>query len=101
MALDLDEQEQIAELKAWWKQHGGRILSIIVAVAVGFAGWTAFRQYSQVQSMEASALYDSLAKAARANDAKAVHIACVSLVSGESPRQGGFRLNDEHLRSPK
>jgi predicted negative regulator of RcsB-dependent stress response len=80
MALDLEEQEQLAELKAWWKQHGGRILSIIVAVAVGFAGWVAFRQYSQVQSMEASALYDSLAKAARANDAKALRDASGTLV---------------------
>jgi predicted negative regulator of RcsB-dependent stress response len=80
MALDLEEQEQVAELKAWWKQHGGRILSIVVAVAVGFAGWTAFRQYSQSQSVQASALYDTLAKAAQANDAKALRDASGTLV---------------------
>ena len=27
MALDLEEQEQLAELKAWWKQHGNLIVS--------------------------------------------------------------------------
>ena len=80
MALDLEEQEQLAELKAWWKQNGGRILSIIVAVAVGFAGWTAFRQYSRSQSMQASVLYDTAAKAAQANDAKALRDASGSLV---------------------
>ena len=37
----------------------------------------------------------------RANDAKPAHIACVSLVSGESPRQGGFRLGDENQRAPE
>src|SRR5688500_19198308 len=80
MALDLEEQEQLAELKAWWKQHGNRILSIVVAVAVGFAGWVAFRSYSQSQSMQASVLYDSLAKAAQANDAKALRDASGTLV---------------------
>lgn len=37
----------------------------------------------------------------RANDAKPAHIACVSLVSGESPRQGGFRLSDKNQRAPE
>ena len=84
MALDLEEQEQLAELKAWWKQHGNRILSIVVAVAVGFAGWVAFRSYSQSQSMQASVLYDSLAKAAQANDAKALRDASGTLVESYS-----------------
>src|SRR5256885_1454596 len=29
MALDLEEQEQVAELKAWWTQHGNRILAVL------------------------------------------------------------------------
>ncbi|WP_296282115.1 hypothetical protein [Pseudoxanthomonas sp.] len=37
----------------------------------------------------------------RANDAKPAHIACVGLVSGESPRQGGLRLSDENQRAPE
>ncbi len=36
----------------------------------------------------------------RVNDAKPVRIACVGLVSGESPKQGGFRLSDENQRAP-
>ena len=84
MPLDLEEQEQVAELKAWWKQHGGRVLSIVVAVAVGFAGWVAFRTYSQSQAMQASALYDTVAKAAQANDAKALRDASGSLVENYS-----------------
>src|SRR5437667_203525 len=30
MALDLEEQEQVAELKAWWTQHGNRVLAVVV-----------------------------------------------------------------------
>jgi predicted negative regulator of RcsB-dependent stress response len=79
MALDLEEQEQLAELKAWWKQHGGRILSIILAVAVGFSGWVAFRTYSQSQAMQASVLYETVVKASQANDAKALRDASGTL----------------------
>mgnify|MGYP006199999885 CR=1 FL=1 len=80
MALDLEEQEQLAELKAWWKQHGTRVLSVIVAVAVGFAGFVAYRSYSQSQALQASVLYDTLSKAAQANDAKALRDASGTLV---------------------
>lgn len=84
MALDLEEQEQIAELKAWWRQHGTRILSIIAAVAVGFAGWVAYRSYSQSQSQQASALYEQVAKAAGANDTKALRDASGALAESYS-----------------
>jgi predicted negative regulator of RcsB-dependent stress response len=80
MPLDLEEQEQLAELKAWWKQHGTRITAVVLAVAVGFAGWVAFRSYSQSQAMEASMLYDAVSKAAQANDAKALRDASGTLV---------------------
>jgi predicted negative regulator of RcsB-dependent stress response len=80
MPLDLEEQEQLAELKAWWRQHGTRITAVVLAVAVGFAGWVAFRSYSQSQAMEASVLYDAVSKAAQANDAKALRDASGTLV---------------------
>ena len=79
MPLDLEEQEQLAELKAWWKQHGNRLAAMILAVAVGFAGWVAFRSYSQSQTLQASVLYDTVAKAAQANDAKALRDASGAL----------------------
>jgi predicted negative regulator of RcsB-dependent stress response len=80
MPLDLEEQEQVAELKAWWKQHGSRVTAMILAVAVGFAGWVAFRSYSQSQATQASALYEALSKATQADDAKALRDASGTLV---------------------
>ena len=80
MALDLEEQEQVDELKAWWKQHGGLITAVVVAVAVGFAGWQGWRWYQGSQAAQASMLYETLSKAAQANDAKALRDAAGTLV---------------------
>ena len=80
MALDLEEQEQVEELKAWWKQHGGLITALVLAVALTFAGWQGWRWYQASQAAQASMLYDTLAKAAQANDAKALRDAAGTLV---------------------
>lgn len=80
MALDLEEQEQVAELKAWWQQHGRLITAVIVAAALGFAGWQGWRLYQQSQAANAAGLYDTLARAAEAGDAKAMRDAGGSLI---------------------
>jgi len=72
MALDLEEQEQVAELKAWWNQYGNLVVSAIVAAALTFAGWQAWRWYERSQAAQAGALYDTLLRAAQAADAKAL-----------------------------
>jgi predicted negative regulator of RcsB-dependent stress response len=80
MALDLEEQEQVEELKAWWKQHGNLITAVILAAALGFAGWQGWRWYQGSQSAQASVLYETLSKAAQADDAKALRDAAGTLV---------------------
>lgn len=80
MPLDLEEQEQVAELKAWWQQHGNLIVAVIVAVAVAFAGWQGWRWYQASQAAEAAALYDTLARGTQNGDVKAVRDASGSLL---------------------
>ncbi|MGH8688170.1 MAG: YfgM family protein [Burkholderiales bacterium] len=70
--LDLEEQEQLESLKAWWKQNARLILFAIVAAGVALAGMQGWRWYQNSQAQEASRVYDVLAKAVRAGDAKAV-----------------------------
>jgi len=70
-AYDLEEQEQLAELKAWWKQNGGRVTLVAVVAAAAVAAWNGWGWYQRSQSAQAAALYDTLQKAARANDLKA------------------------------
>ena len=80
MALDLEEQEQAAELKAWWTQHGNRVLAVVIAVAVAVVGWQGWRWYEHGQAAQASVLYDTLSKATQAGDAKALRDAAGTLV---------------------
>jgi predicted negative regulator of RcsB-dependent stress response len=80
MALDLEEQEQVAELKAWWTQYGNLVVSAITAAAIAFAGWQAWRWYERSQASQAGALYDTLARAANAGDAKALRDAAGALL---------------------
>lgn len=82
MALDLEEQEQLAELKTWWRQHGNRIVSLVAAVAIGFAGWQGWQWYRASQAAEAGRLYDALSRGVQAGEAKAVRDAAGSLIEG-------------------
>jgi predicted negative regulator of RcsB-dependent stress response len=72
MALDLEEQEQVAELRAWWNQFGSLVTAAIVAVCLAFAGWQGWRWYERSQAAQAGALFEAVAHAAQAGDAKAL-----------------------------
>jgi len=80
MALDLEEQEQVAELKAWWQQHGSLIVAVVLAASAAFAGWQGWRWYQASQTTQAAALYDTLARAAQAGEAKALRDAAGTLI---------------------
>ena len=68
---DLEEQEQLAAFKAWWQEHGGAILLGATLVLAAIGGWNGWTWYQRSQSAQAAVLYDTLQKAARANDLKA------------------------------
>ena len=80
MPLDLEEQEQVAELKAWWRDHGNLVVGVVLAAAIAFAGWQGWNWYEREQTAQASVLYDTLGKAAQAGDAKALRDAAGTLV---------------------
>ncbi|MGD9951764.1 MAG: tetratricopeptide repeat protein [Burkholderiales bacterium] len=84
--LDLEEQEKLEELKAWWKRHGGLLILVIAAVAIAFAGTAGWRWYERDQAMRAGALYSTLLKAAQSADAKAV-------------REAGGTLAEDYART--
>lgn len=69
---DLEEQEQIDALKAWWKQYGTLIVTVVVAGALGVAGVFGWRGYQASQAAQASAIYSELRQAAGARDVKKV-----------------------------
>jgi len=84
MALDLEEQEQLASLKAWWNDHGNLVLGLIAAVAIGAAGWQGWHWYERSQAAQANSLYEQLAKGTQSGDAKAVRDAAGALAENYS-----------------
>ena len=80
MALDLEEQEKLEALKAWWKQYGNLVLLVVAAVALAVAGTQAWRYYQRTQALQASQLYDTLTRAVEAGDAKAMRDAGGALI---------------------
>ncbi|MCL2590456.1 MAG: tetratricopeptide repeat protein [Betaproteobacteria bacterium] len=80
-AYDLEEQEQIAQLKAWWAQYGNTIVTILLVLALGFAGWQGWNKYRNSGATEASALYSDLQRAAVGDDAVQVRKIAGELIS--------------------
>ena len=70
MALDLEEQEQVDELKAWWQQHGTKVTVLLVVFVVSVVGWNVWQSYQARQSNEAAALFDGLRKELSINNVK-------------------------------
>ena len=77
---DLDEQERLDELKAWWKRWGNLLmigLAVVIAVA---AGWRYWQNRVVTQSLEAATVYEQLTRSLAANDAKAARDAGAMLI---------------------
>jgi predicted negative regulator of RcsB-dependent stress response len=68
MAYDLEEQEQLASLKAWWNQYGNLVTWLLILALAGYAAWTGWNYYQRNQVMQASQLYGELQNAATAKD---------------------------------
>jgi predicted negative regulator of RcsB-dependent stress response len=68
--LDLEEQEQLEQLKAFWKQYGNLVTWVLVLVLGGFAAWNGWNLYQRDQGAKAGSLYDELDRAARAGDSE-------------------------------
>jgi predicted negative regulator of RcsB-dependent stress response len=66
--LDLQEQEQVDQLKAFWAQYGNLITWTLTLALAGFAAWNGWNWWQRNQSVKAAALYDELDRVARAGD---------------------------------
>lgn len=67
--LDFEEQEQLDQLKAFWKKYGNLITWVLIAVLGAFAAYTFWQNRQHEQAAKAGVLYDELDAAARAGDA--------------------------------
>jgi predicted negative regulator of RcsB-dependent stress response len=68
MNLDLEEQEQLDALKAWWAKWGNLITGVLILMLAAFAGWNGWQWYERKRAVEASAIFEELDKAVRNKD---------------------------------
>ncbi len=68
MAYDLEEQDQIDALKAFWKKYGNFLLGAISVALLAFAGYRYYESTQANKSAQAVALYDEVREAALKND---------------------------------
>jgi predicted negative regulator of RcsB-dependent stress response len=67
--LDLQEQEQVDALKAFWSQYGNLITWTLTLALAAFAGYNYWQKHQRDQSALAGTMFDELERAAAAGDA--------------------------------
>lgn len=66
--LDLEEQEQLDQLKAFWKRYGNLITWLLIVVLGAYAAWNGWNWYQRDQAVKSGAMFDQLDKAVQAGD---------------------------------
>ena len=77
---DLEEQEQLDEIKTWWKQYGSLVTTAVVTVAVCMVGWQGWNWWQRDQAIQAAAVYAAVERAAGEHDAKKAREATGELI---------------------
>jgi predicted negative regulator of RcsB-dependent stress response len=66
--LDLEEQEQLDQLKHFWKQYGNAITWVLIGVLAIFASWNFYQYWQRSQSAQAAAMYDEVERVIAGGD---------------------------------
>jgi predicted negative regulator of RcsB-dependent stress response len=88
---DLEEQDQLDDLKAWWSRWGNTVATVLVVAAVAAAAVQGWRWWTARKAEDAALLFNTVTIAARANDVAKAREATAQLTekfagSGYSPR---------------
>ena len=68
MAYDLEEQEQLASLQAFWNKYGSIITWVLIAVLGSYAAYNYWNYHQRNQAVGASTLYSNLQTSFEAKD---------------------------------
>jgi predicted negative regulator of RcsB-dependent stress response len=70
MSYDLQEQEQLDALKAWWRAHGNRVTTAATAVLLAVVAYQGWSWYGLRQAAAASAIYEEFERVSASKDPK-------------------------------
>src|SRR6476620_8357367 len=97
-SYDFEEQERLAELRAWWEDNRLYVVAAIVAAIVAYAGWQGWRWWNVRQNEDAAAMYKPVAEAVKGNDAKKIADAAQPLIL---KHPGSFYASESALYAAK
>ncbi|MBP6020215.1 MAG: tetratricopeptide repeat protein [Burkholderiaceae bacterium] len=60
MAYDLEEQEKLDALRAWWDRYGTLCAVIVFVIVAGIVGWRGWQWYQGHQSNQAMSYFEAL-----------------------------------------
>jgi predicted negative regulator of RcsB-dependent stress response len=65
---DLEEQDQLDDLKAWWSHWGNTVATVLVIACLALAALQGWRWWTARKAEDAAVLFNAVSLAARAND---------------------------------
>jgi predicted negative regulator of RcsB-dependent stress response len=68
MPLDLEEQEQLDRLNAFWQKYRNLITGVVTAALFAYAGYSAYQWWRTSQATSASQLYETMVAAINKGD---------------------------------
>ena len=68
MPLDLEEQEQLDQLKAFWQKYRNLITGVVTVALFAYAAYSGYQWWRNSQAMEASKLYETMVSAIAKGD---------------------------------
>jgi predicted negative regulator of RcsB-dependent stress response len=69
-SYDFEEQERIAELKAWWEDNRWYVAGAIVAAILAFGGYRGWIWWSAREAEDAAAMFRPVSEAMKADEKK-------------------------------
>lgn len=98
--LDLEEQEQLEELKHFWKKNGNWISWLLIIVLGSLAAWNGYQWWQKNQGMQSSAMLDEVEKVLQAGDAQKIDRAFSDMrerfPSAYTTQQAGLLIAKNH-----
>ena len=66
--LDLEEQEQLDQIKHFWKTYGNLISWVLIVILGSYAAWNGYQYWERSQATKAAALFDEVERAVTSGD---------------------------------
>lgn len=80
MAYDLEEQEKVDELKAWWKKNGQTTMLAVAVFVASVAGVQGWQIYQKNQQYQAAIAYETVLNVLQSKDTKGIRDAAGQLI---------------------